>query len=124
MKYTIVFAGFAASFATQKLDDLFDELPTCAQTCPWKEIINAGCAPGDMKCICVKPFLITNELSACISKACPEKKDLDVVNCIDWQICTVKEFACPFTTVSHVRDDVEVIGMSGFPPTPRLCHNS
>jgi hypothetical protein len=124
MKYTIVFAGFVALVATQILDDLFDELPTCAKTCPWKETINAGCAPGDLKCICAKPFLITNELSACISKACPEKKDTDMVNCIDWQICAVKEFTCPFPTASHVRDDVEVIGMSGVPSTPRRDHNS
>ncbi|WQF88212.1 Putative extracellular membrane protein, CFEM [Colletotrichum destructivum] len=67
MKYTIVVSLLVASVAAQTIDQLVEEIPTCAVTCIRDGAQAVNCDVTDFTCSCSKVGELTSSVVPCLA---------------------------------------------------------
>ncbi|TKW54448.1 hypothetical protein CTA1_9709 [Colletotrichum tanaceti] len=87
MKYTLVAFLLAASVAAQTIDQLVEEIPTCAVTCIRDGAQKVNCDVTDFTCSCAKVGELTSSVVPCLATSGCSSSDQAKVLQIATQIC-------------------------------------
>ncbi|KAK6217051.1 hypothetical protein QIS74_07165 [Colletotrichum tabaci] len=89
MKYTLVVSLLAASVAAQTIDQLVEEIPTCAVTCIRDGAQAVNCDVTDFTCSCSKVGELTSSVVPCLATSGCNSSDQAKVLQLATQICAM-----------------------------------
>lgn len=69
MKHTVLTVFLAAFAAAKTIDELVEDIPTCAVTCIRDAASSVNCAISDFACSCSKQDQLTPSVVGCLSKS-------------------------------------------------------
>ncbi|RYP74126.1 hypothetical protein DL771_003184 [Monosporascus sp. 5C6A] len=83
---TVAFSLFASLAAAQSVQELLEQIPSCARPCLANASRTIGCAVDDNACQCRNADELTSEAIFCVSTDCAPQ-DLGTTTTVSTQIC-------------------------------------